>query len=493
MIRFFTILCSLVVLASAAPALAAPAPKATPTPIPLGNSTPSPGAEASPIPLDIPTGIATFPPDTSGRHGIPSTGTPVPLSLHDAKMIAVKQSPQLALARAAADLAGAQLETANSAAFPNISASGNTGRQRGQNRAGTTVGGVTPNIFTSNNASISISQLIFDGGATYARMSQARFSRDAAELSALRQVDTVLFNVAQFYYAALQARYTYQVALANTQLAQVQENLVEAQYRAGVASRADVLTAQLPVAQAQLAEAQAANGEQSQVASLLNAMGLSSDTPVTLTETFEQFAPPLPQYATVEATALARRSDLLAANASLTAAERGLRAARAGRYPVITANGSIGTSTTSQDSAGNFVTNGGNWTASYSFGLGVSLPLYDSGLTNGQIAGAQAQTETAAANLTSTQLGVSLSVRQAYLSAQTALQNVQAAKVELDQAKTVLDVTNAQYKAGVTTLVLLLNAQVGLTKARGDYVNALFGLFTAQQNLFFAEGIIANR
>jgi outer membrane protein len=477
---------TILVLALTGPALAAPTTRPTPTPTP----TPSPGpGELTPMSVPVPSYVPLPP----GQFGIPSTASPVPLSLHDAKMIAVQKSPQLELARAALDLAGAQLETANSAAFPQINASGDASRNKGQSRSGTTVGGITPSIFTSSTASITVQQLIFDGGATYAKISQAKYSRDAASLSALREVDTVLFSVAQLYYTALQARYTYQVAIESRKLAQVQEQLVEAQYRAGVASKADVLTAQLPVAQALLAEAQAANGEQSEVAALLNAMGLSSDSPVALNYEAESQVPALPQYSTVQSIALAQRTDLQAAHASLTAAERGVRAARASRYPSITGNGSIGTATTGVDSAGNIVTNGGNWTSTYSFGVGVTLPLYDSGLINGEVAAAVANTRTAAANLTSTELGVSLSVRQAYLSAQTALQQVAAAKVEREQAQTVLDVTNAQYKAGVTTLPLLLNAQVGLTKANGDWVNALFAAYTAQQNLYFAEGIISNR
>lgn len=480
---------TILVLALAAPAIAAPTPRPSPTPTPTPMpQTPAPG-QMTPMAVPVPSYVPLPP----GQFGIPSTASPVPLSLHDAKMIAVQKSPQLELARATLDLAGATLETANSAAFPQINASGNASRNKGQLRSGTTVGGVTPSIFTSETASITVQQLIFDGGATYAKIGQAKYSRDAAALSALRAVDTVLFSVAQLYYTALQARYTYQVAIDSRKLAEVQEQLVEAQYRAGVASRADVLTAQLPVAQARLAEAQAANGEQSQVAALLNAMGLSSDAPVSLNYEAASQVPALPQYSTVQSIALAQRTDLQAAHASLTAAERGVRAARASRYPVINGLGSIGTSTTGVNSAGNVVTNGGNWTSTYSFGVGVTMPLYDSGLINGQVAAAQANTRAAAANLTSTELGVSLSVRQAYLSAQTALQQVAAAKVERDQAQTVLDVTNAQYKAGVTTLPLLLNAQVGLTKANGDWVNALFAAYTAEQNLYFAEGIISNR
>lgn len=481
---------TLLALALAAPAIAAAATR--PTPVPSPTPTPPPSAPPGQVaPMTVP--VPSYVPLPPGQFGIPSTASPVPLSLHDAKMIAVQKSPQLELARAALDLAGAELETANSAAFPHLNASGSANRLKGQTRTGATVGGITSSIFTSNTGSINVQQLIFDGGATYAKMSEAKYTRDAASFSALRAIDSVLFNVAQLYYTALQARYTYQVAIESRKLAEVQEALVEAQFRAGVASKADVLTAQLPVAQARLAEAQAANGEQSQVAALLNAMGLSSDTPVTLNYEAESQVPALPQYSTVESIALAQRTDLQAARASLTSAQRGVRAARASRYPVITGNGSIGTATTGVDSAGNPVTNGGNWTSTYSFGASVTLPLYDSGLINGQVASAEANTRTAAANLTGTELSVSLSVRQAYLSTQTALQQVAAAKVEREQAQTVLDVTNAQYKAGVTTLPLLLNAQVGLTKANGDWVNALFAAYTALQNLYFAEGIIATR
>ena len=459
---------AIVGVSSAAKALAA----ATPSPSPTRN------------PITLPAAPMSLPPAAPG-----ATATPVALSLQDAKMVAVQRSPQLELARAALDLASGQLEVANSAALPGINASASFGRSKAPIRSG---GVVSTALFTGNSASINLNQLVFDGGSTYARMSAARFSRDAASLNALRAIDQVLFNVAQDYYAALQARYQYQVAIESRKLAEEQEKLVEAQYRAGVASHADVLTAQLPVAQARLTEAQAANGEQTQIALLLNAMGLPSDTPVNLTAEAAQAVPPLPAFGTVLSIAQAQRTDLQAANASYTAASRSLRAERASRFPAISAVGSTGTATTSVAN-GMLATNGGNYTNTYSFGAVASMPIFNGGLTSGLIKEAQANERSAQAALASTQLGVSLSVRQAYLGALTAVQQVDASKAELDQAQTVLDVTNAQYKAGVTTLILLLQSQVSLTKARGDYVNALFGAYTAQQNLYFAEGTIASR
>jgi outer membrane protein TolC len=71
------------------------------------------------------------------------------------------------------------------------------------------------------------------------------------------------------------------------------------------------------------------------------------------------------------------------------------------------------------------------------------------------------------------------------VSAYAALQQVNA---ELTQAQTVLRSTQAQYAAGVTTLPLLLNAQVGISTALFDEVTALYNVRQAEQALLFAEG-----
>jgi outer membrane protein TolC len=77
----------------------------------------------------------------------------------------------------------------------------------------------------------------------------------------------------------------------------------------------------------------------------------------------------------------------------------------------------------------------------------------------------------------------------------TALFNLVAAYAALDQtnaelanAQQVLLSTEAQYRAGVTTLPLLLNAQVGITQALTDEVNAAYAVRQAEQALLYAEG-----
>jgi len=235
------------------------------------------------------------------------------------------------------------------------------------------------------------------------------------------------------------------------------------------------------VAQAQLAVTQAQNGESSNVAALLATIGLSSQTPITLRDdtSTTQSAPVLADAVT---TAMAQRADLQAAQANERAAQANVRAAKLGRFPVLAGTATDGTASTAQ--------NGSNFVNTYSFGASLSFPILDGGLIRGQTDLAQAQERTANANLQNAQLTVSLTVQQAFLGLQTALSALAAANSELSQARTVVAVTNAQYRAGVTTLPLLLNAQNQLTRAQTDQVNALYGYKIAQQQLLYAEGSI---
>ncbi|HEY7994300.1 MAG TPA: TolC family protein [Candidatus Eremiobacteraceae bacterium] len=427
---------------------------------------------------------------------------PMSLNLSQAETIALASSPTLALARGQLESALGAVGTARAGELPNISGLANTGRAKSVSPPGNFAGFTTPStttLTTSKSASLALRQLLVDGGRIHQAVSAARFNSDAARYDLERQMQSVEFNVASAYYAALQARHQLQVARDSLNLAQVQLKLVQAQYKAGVASRADVLTAQLPVAQAELAVAQDANGEQTQLALMLDTMGLPAQTPVTISD--EPASPaPLPALADVLAIANRDRPDLLAAQSSADAAAASLRSARLGLFPSISGTGSTNTNsskqTTDQPNTGGSppptisTTTSGVYAPSWSVGLSLSVPIFDGGLTRGETAQAQGAVDQANANLKTTQLLVSLNIQQAYLGVQTAQAGLTAADAEYAQAKTVLDVTNAQYKAGVTTLPLLLNAQVALAKAEGDQVNALYTYKTARQQLLISEGTL---
>ena len=453
---------------------AAPTMTPVPTPMPVGSAPPNGMPTAGPA--NYPAQPKVVPPLGGEAHAT----VPPELSLSQAEDIALASSPELDIARAVVDQNNAGIGIARSGELPNISANASYGRAKSNFRVSS--GATVPFVGTQNSGSVDLKQLILDGGRVNALVQAARYSTESAKLTLLRSIQTVLLTIAQQYYAALQGRHQLAAAQSSLNYAKVQERLVEAQFHAGVASKADVLTAQLPVAQAELTVASAQSSEAQNVAALLTTMGVPANTPVRLKDDTAVTASQA-KLDDVLTSALQQRTDLSAARASVWQAQANVRAAKLQAFPNVSATASTGTASTE--------TNGTRYAPNWSLGASLSFPLYSGGLIRSQADQARAFQQQAEASFRSTELNVYLNVQQAYLQLVTAASSLNAAKAAQDQALVLLSVTNAQYKAGVTTLPLLLNAQTQLTTAQSSYVQALYAYKVAQQNLLYAEGTIA--
>jgi outer membrane protein TolC len=516
---------------SAATPAATPRPVATPSAAPSRGQSPSalPGAAGTPAPgapqsaganasggnrainaSAIPT---LAPADQAAPLPFPAYGTPAPVSqtravpgvpqvitLQQAVLIAYARSPLLASARADVEIASAPVGLAQSALFPAVTGNASTTRAHREGGGGTTTtttgtGTTTAATFnpntTTNSLTVQLQQLIFDGGRVAAQIRSARATQSASIATYQRELQTVAFNVATAYYNTLAAQRQTQVALTTVQLDQVQENLVTAQIRAGTAARTDLATAQLPTAQARVAVIRSQANEQVQLATFANTLGLDADVAVqpkddvpavSATAGTLAVAPafPTPTYQTAVTRAIALRPDLTAQQQNIVSNQENVRAARLGNFPNVTGNASYGT--TSTDPGGGSFRNAG------SIGLALSIPFYDRGVTKAQTAQAQGQLDRAIAQLQVAQQGVQLNVRTALVNLVSAYAALDQTNAELAKAQEVLRATQAQYRAGVTTLPLLLNAQVGLTQALTDEVTSVYTVRQAEQALLYAEG-----
>ncbi|MFN2529025.1 MAG: TolC family protein [Candidatus Baltobacteraceae bacterium] len=456
-------------------ALASAAPKPpTPPPIPRASSTRLPyPAFGTPAP-----GIA---------QGVPVAGIPQKITLGQAIDIAVARSPVLAAARGSEAVSAAQVDLARVPALPNLSGTAAITRNSSQGGSTGGSGGVRAGgSFTQNSLSANLRQLIFDGGRVAAQIRSAQENQQGAVATYRRNLQTLTFNVATAYYNALSAQRATALAADIVLQNQTQESLVLAQIRAGTAARSDLATAQFPTAQARVALVRAQGAELAAFATFANVLGLEAnadvrpadDTPVNPTASLLQA--PLLSYDRAYTRALELRPDYNAANHTVTSAQDALKAARLGRFPSLSGTASDGVSSTNAT--------GGDFRNANSVGAALAIPIFDAGLTKAQSAQSQAQLDIANANLQTSRLGIGLSVQQALvnlISAQSALTQAQA---ELHKAQEVLRATQAQYKAGVTTLPLLLNAQVGLTQAQTDQLNAVYQLRQAEQNYLYALG-----
>ena len=493
------------IVAQASPA---PLPSVGPyknTRLNAGQPTPFPQTTLAPL-----TGQTSLPYPAYGTPvpGV-NAGTPAPdvsavITLPQAILIAFARAPALEVARQDVAVQAAAVRLQRAGLLPSLSAGASINRSHSQGggvtgtttttgngtgTTGTTTGvsvGTGPYSAYTADFSGSLSQLIFDGGRIAASVAAAR-SAEAADVDTYqREMQTVAYNVATAYYNYLAAERTTQVDLELVRDDVVEENLVRAQIAVGTEARSDLATVQLPTAQARLAVVRAQGSELQAEAAFANSMGLDAnvrvqpvdDAPVYTNSAISTV--PVPTYDVALTRALALRPDYDAEVQLVNQSVSSVRAASLGLFPTLSG------SATAQD--GSTDRNLGTFRNSNQVGLNLAIPIFDGGTTSANTASAKAQLAIARANLRATGLTVSLNVKQALTGLVSARAAFDQTQQEYQTAFVNVQATQAQYRAGVTTLPLLLNAETQLTQALTDQVTVIYTLRQAEQTYLYDVG-----
>ncbi|HET9028777.1 MAG TPA: TolC family protein, partial [Candidatus Aquilonibacter sp.] len=448
----------------------------------------------APSPLPMPTGSAT--PVPYPAYGTPApdvaaqqrhAGIPASVTLLQAIDIAVAQSPAFASQRAQYRAIAARYGAEQGALFPNISANGTITRSYGSSNtasnggAGNNTSGST--VVTSEGAHVTLNQLIYDGGRVIAGIRTAKEADIAGRDTLVRELQTLAFNVATAYYNVLQANATVDADSLVVRQFETQENAISAQIRAGAAARSDLAAAQSQTANArgQLVAAQStAISAQSTFATTL---GLDADTavnPQVLDKSPGQVK--INSYPAALKIALNLRPDYLAAIHTVESSSENLRFAKLARFPSLNADASTGTQRTLIQAPPISTP----FQSTSSIGATISIPIYDQGLTNYNVAVAASQLDQANAALLATKLSVQSDVRSALatvISARAALVQGQA---ELSSATVNLQASQARYHVGAATITDVVTAQALYAQAQRDYVNVLYAERVAEERYTYA-------
>ncbi len=498
-----------------------------PNPPPSSGEIPGVPGIKMPSPLPEPTISGT--PLPYPAYGTPAPdveqltlkkGVPPSISLADAIRIGVALSPTFALQNAQWAVIHARYTSSVQAYYPGISGNAQIGNQysNGTTNSGTgtapssspgpsplAIGGLaTPAppsraTITNESVGITITQLIYDGGRTIANIRSAKAADIAGRATLLRQLQTLALNVANAYFAVLENNAT---VTADAQLVrefEVNEASVAAQIRNGAAARSDIAAAQFQTAQARgnLVTAQGtAIGAQ---ASFATTLGLDADAQVVPQQVTAQPSAPSPTYAVSLKRALIMRPDYISAAYNVQSAQENLRYAKLARFPILSAGASdsvsrqfidcFGTAGLKPPVAAALCPGPSSYANDKAIGLNLTVPIYDQGVTNYNVAVAAAQLDQELATLNSTKLTVESDVRSALATLISARSSLVQARSELTAAQVSLSATQAQYKVGATTILNVVTAEANLTTAQSAYITALYGVQTAEQNYLYAIGI----
>ena len=316
--------------------------------------------------------------------------------------------------------------------------------------------------------SLNLNWILFDFGLRGANLSHAQFLLAAANAIQDATLQDVFMAAAQGYYDLLSVQAALAAAIESEKSAQHSFRAAEAKYNAGVGTLADKLQAETTYAESNLKRVKA-NGELKNAYGVLAAtMGLEVSTPLTVQDESADF-PDSGFVRSVEALveeAKQNHPNLRAAQAQLEAAQAKIDAAKAEGLPSLAFTGNLSYKNQSGIPPGDTVDR------TNSIGLQVNIPLFEGLGRSYRIQSAKAQAEAKSAELANTEQQVALDVWKSYMALVTETENLKSTDHLLTSATQSFEMAQGRYKAGVGTMIELLNAQSALADARQQRIKA---------------------
>ena len=419
------------------------------------------------------------------------------LTLDEALQTAQRMQPTVHQARANTEAAQARVGEARAPLLPQLSGIASYTRTTNNSYMsslnclnssfnGTGVGMVNgpppgPPSFSScdrTNLSITASQTLWDGTGQLARWRQNAVFAESVELTERATRLGVALNVRTFYFAARANKALMQVA--RDTLANQQRHLAQVSGFVKVGTQPEIALAQsrTAVANAQVQLINAENNYEVAKAQLNQAIGIERDTGY---DVEDESTPPIEgedlDTAPLLDGALKARPDYLGLDKQIRAQELAIWAAKTAYGP------SLSASTTLND-AGNVGNTAWNW----SFNLQLNWQLFSGGLTWYTVKEQKANLDGLKAQRDLVRQQVRLGVEQARLAVRAAKAAVGAAEEARANASEQLRLAEGRYAAGVGSIIELGDAQVALTNAAAQKVQADYNVSTARAQLLQAIG-----
>jgi outer membrane protein len=350
------------------------------------------------------------------------------LTLQDAEKIAIQNHPQIQAASYLAAAAKAQVTEARSDYYPH--AYGSVTGVKAENNSRVAAGALNnPIIFSRFADGVTVQQLVTDFGRTHELVKSSELHAKAQEENVTTTRADVLLQVDAAYYGVLKAQAVLEVAQETVKDRQLVSDQITALEKNKLKSGLDVSFANVDLAQAQLLLVQAQNDLQASFAELSAALGYSDQ------RTFQLAEQPLLDVNSAQSYATAER-DLW--------------------FPTLSAVGTAGLTPYRQDTLAS------RYAAA---GFNVNIPIFNGRQFNALHAEATAEANAQQQYLRDLQDAIVRDVRKAWLNANSGYQRLALTDQLLNQANQALNLAQARYKLGLSSIIELSQSQLNETQA----------------------------
>jgi len=422
----------------------------------------APGQAQTPTPTP-----AAPPPDSTQTRATAANVVGRVLTLEEAIGIALETQP-LIQARLSEYLAAShRVDQAFSPLLPQVSASWNAARTQsassqarggGDPRGRATVTSIRP--FEENtSAVVSLSQVIFDFGKTFASTDAARRLAEQAQEDVELQRQLITLTVKESFININFARRLIRVQEQALERADLNLKSARGFFEVGTRPKSDVARAEVDVANARVLLIQARNAERLARVALNTAMGIAADTPTEVQDNLVYQAMTIDR-AQLLSQALAQRPESKQARLRVSEADARMRRAFRDFFPDIAGTAFYGGTRADLNEI-------------WEIGLSLQWTIFDGGNRIARFRETKASVDAAAFRVKATELDISREVEQAQLNVNEAQERIGAAQIAVASAQENFRLAQGRFDAGVGTILELTDAQLFLTQAQSTEAQAL--------------------
>lgn len=331
----------------------------------------------------------------------------------------------------------------------------------------------------------SLTWRLFDFGGRAATRRAAEALLELAVASRDATIQKTLSSVVQAYFDGVTEKAVIDnksddEALARSTLASAQRKLVQ-----GGVAQSDALQAATALARISLDKNRAQGEYEKAIAALVYLLGLPPNSALSLPEDVDMRTGNEEQDLSAWLKeAEQRHPAILAARAAVDAARQQVTVARAGGKPTL-------------DLTGNYYQNaypGQGLTSTNAkvttFGLSVTVPLFDGFATHYKVRGAENTVKEKEAELQDTEQETLMEVVRAHAGAASSLRNLRVSEDLVQAAQESLESSRRRYSSGAANILELLSTQAALADARSERVRCLAEWRTARLILLTSAGLL---
>ncbi len=424
--------------------------------------------------------------------GIPQTKGAF-LGYQNAMRIGLEQHPRLRRAKETAMAADAVTEQAKSKYYPELNAYAiQTGGTIRPLSAFNIAGAQNKPTSYIESAGFRADQLIYDFGQTAHRILAERAGQEAAEKDTLTQKALVILRVQQAYIHCLRQKRLVEIAEETVRERGVLRDQIALLHKRELKSKLDLDLISVELKNAEVQLVQAKNELRAAFAALNNVMGVRGPEDYTLED--------IPASANLSGTlesliqrALEDRPELLSTTERIRQAHEKLDSAQALNFPTISALGMYGVIHFSDAPTNQYSgSHAGQTNLWWGAGATVSLPIFTGFLIENRTAEAREQKYKAEQKKMDISNRIGLEVTDAYVSLQTAQQQVKVEEKEVESARSALTLAKERYRLGLASIVDVTTATTALLTAEVRLSEARYGVLAGTAALAYATGVSAH-